>query len=261
MLALMSLCGNLSVKFSLGKCFSRRVGASSLPCGPSLWFVSSAHGARKSPGALGYQCRSVTVVEESCTHLQNLTYFKKLFLFNMVPFQFFIATFTHVLILSTCFSIPVSHLVAGGPQEEGGSARRQCVLPAGVRLPDHLRVFRSRGKVKAVHCKEVLRELRHTECFKKMDLVRNHCSFETHFIFFSLISLFPFFPAESPPQPLVLASRAVARRTVNVADVILLQRVVLKPCGSAFSVPIFGMFSAFVIFPVSFLYPAASSCG
>lgn len=201
----MSLCGNLSVKFPLGKYLSRRVGASFLPCWPSLWFVSSAHGATKPPGASGCQCRSVTMMEESCTHLQNLTCFKTLFLFTVqygtfsFLIQTFVATFALVLILSICFSIAVSHWVAGGPQEEGGSACRRCVLPAGVRLPDHLRLFRSRGKVKAVHCQEVLREQRHTACFRKMNSIWNHYSFETRFIFFSLIYFFPFSQQGVPP--------------------------------------------------------------
>lgn len=51
----------------------------------------------------------------------------------------------------------------------------------------------------------------------------------------------------------MLLPSAVARHTVNMADVFLLKRVVLKLCGSPFPVLIWGTFSAVVVFTVSFL--------
>lgn len=71
------------------------------------------------------------------------------------------------------------------------------------------------------------------------------------YIFFYLI--YTFFPLWSFPQALVLLPSTVARHIVNLADVFLLKRVVLKLCGSPFPVLICGTFSAAVVFTVSFL--------
>lgn len=117
-----------------------------------------------------------------------------------------------------------------------------------MKLFDHLSVFRSRGKLKVEHYKEVLRE--HVCISIYIDRIPPP----------PLISLFPFFQQKSS-YPLVLASSAVARHTVNMVGELLLMRVVLKPCGSPFPLLIFGIYSAFVILPVYFLYLDESPCG
>lgn len=142
-------------------------------------------------------------------------------------------TFALLLILSICFGVPcLTKLLVNPRRKEARHAGSVCLL-AGMRLFDHLSVFKSRGKVIVAHCKEVLRD--HIYIY----------------IYFSLISLFPFSSRESS-HPFVLVSSAVARHIVNMAGAFLLMRVVLKPCGSPFPMPVLGIFSAFVIFPVYF---------
>lgn len=73
-----------------------------------------------------------------------------------------------------------------------------CLL-AGIMLCDHSSAFRSGGKVKAAHCKEVLRE--HTHIYI--------------YFFFSLISFNLFSIKESSPL-LVFVSNAVARHIQRI---------------------------------------------